>query len=166
MIPVVPLLIFYLVVGLNDLLARLTAQNPMQWSSNLLYLLLPFSFYGITTLRAEAQNPYPPSFKNYFDMAEWAGNNLPKNSIVCCRKPEFFYLFSNLHCINYAYTEDDQVFLKDLEDKKVDYIVIDRLGFSSTGKYEIPAINKNKDRFKPLHVIPQPETYLLQFIRK
>jgi len=36
-----------------------------------------------------------PDWVNYVKMSEWAGKNLPKDSLVACRKPSISYIYAN-----------------------------------------------------------------------
>jgi tetratricopeptide (TPR) repeat protein len=43
----------------------------------------------------DAFNSYTPDFQNYMLASKWAGDNLPSNSIVLCRKPDMSWIASN-----------------------------------------------------------------------
>ena len=36
-----------------------------------------------------------PDWKNYLTMCEWASENIPKDEVVACRKPELAYIYGN-----------------------------------------------------------------------
>jgi len=46
---------------------------------------------------------------------------------------------------------------------KVDFVVLEQLGYSSTGRYLYPAIMKHPDLFQPVMQLQNPDTYLLAF---
>jgi hypothetical protein len=76
-----------------------------------------------------------------------------------------FYLYSNTHTINYKYTEEGQELIDNLIEKQVDYVVLEQLGYSSTYRYLLPAIQNNPDKFEVIQKIGGPDTYLLRLIK-
>jgi len=166
MVPVIPLLIMLALYGLHLALVNITGKMKIGWNPLVLCVGLLMMSAPIKQLQAASEEPYPPNFQNYFDVATWAKENLPDTSIVCSRKPELFYIFSGLRGTSYQYTFNDTLLLEDLEQQGVDFVVIDQLGFSSTGKYLVPAVQKNMDRFEIIYQKPNPDTYLLRFKRK
>jgi hypothetical protein len=42
-------------------------------------------------------------------------------------------------------------------------VIIEQLGFSSTAKYLVPAVQKNPDKFEVVYQLKNPDTYLLKF---
>ncbi len=165
-VPVVPLLIMFSLYGIHLAFSNITQKMKISWNPLILCIGLLLMNTPIQQLKASSEEAYPPNFQNYFDVATWAKENLPDSSIVCCRKPELFYIFSGLRATNYDYTFNDTAQLKFLEEKGVDYVVIDQLGFSSTGKYLVPAVQKNMDRFEVIYQKSNPDTYLLRFKHK
>ncbi len=53
--------------------------------------------------------------------------------------------------------------LADFEKKGIDIVVVDQLGFRSTPEFLVPAVNAHINRFELLHVVPDPDTYILEF---
>ena len=83
-------------------------------------------------------------------------------------KPQMFWMESKLPGVNYKYTKDAKELLLDLVNKRVDFVVLDALGYSSTYLYLYPAIQQYPQYF-PVAVIrydKQPQMYLLQFDRE
>lgn len=115
-------------------------------------------------LHAYRNSDYPPAFKNYVELAKWASFNLPKGSLVACRKPEIFHLFYKGPAGGYPHTENQQEFLEGMKTSKSKYLVIDQLGYSSTARFAVPAIQNNPDYFKFVHKIDQPETYIFEYV--
>ena len=77
-----------------------------------------------------------------------------------------FWMESNLPGVNYKYTKDAKELLLDLVDKRVDYVVLDALGYSSTYLYLYPAIQQYPQYF-PEAVFHYDNThmYLLRYDR-
>lgn len=123
-------------------------------------LMLP----RLSTLQARAERPYPGGYYNYFQSANELGQKRGcTDTLVSVRKPALFYLFSNCHVTRYTFTTDDKALVRDMVEKQVDYVVLDRLGFSSTPRYLYPAIKKNSTLFQPVLKKEKPTTYVLQF---
>lgn len=130
------------------------------------YFLLLFSFLFVRPLEAMPANlktPMPANYVNYFEMAKWCKQNLPKDAIISARKPDMFILYSDLMTIGDKPSLDDKEVLDYFRKNGVDYVVIEQLGFSSTSKYLIPAVQKNQDKFTVALLLKDPDTYLLKF---
>lgn len=162
MLPIVPLLLFLILYSINSLFEILGHQLKVNWNSYVLCVAGIFLLAPLRLLGRMGEVPYPQAYQNYFDIAEWAKINTPENSIICCRKPELFYLFSERKCVNYPYSLNADSVFHFLEHAQVDFVVVEQLGYSSTGKYLLPAINKNSSRFKILRKQTNPETYFLK----
>ncbi|MCG8326785.1 MAG: phospholipid carrier-dependent glycosyltransferase [Chitinophagales bacterium] len=178
LLPVLPILIFLIVYALSWLLRKgLTLLKlPASYSP---FLLLPLIFlftqeytpnkdrqwqsYPLSRLSLEAKNTYNPKWKNYIEIAKYAKDNLGDSDIIACRKPQLFHIFSDRPTCKYAFEEDDGKLLESLKKNNVKYVVVDQLGYSSTGKYLVPAVNKNSQNFKKILHLKKPDTYLLQF---
>ena len=111
--------------------------------------------------------PYPPAYKNYFAIAEEINDDTQyRGSVVCCRKPELFeYYAPNVYTTNYLYSKNTEEVILDLVKKRVDYVVLEQLGYSSTGLYLYPAIMNHAELFFVILQYGNPDTYLLYFDR-
>ncbi|MDH6306799.1 hypothetical protein M2459_003445 [Parabacteroides sp. PF5-5] len=166
--PLLPFLEVSLMVGLYTVLTmgvqRLKiAQSLSPW---ILLVLVFFSYPKLEQLHAMNNMPFPPSYKNYFTIAEEVHKQLPSNTVVSSRKPMLFYMFSKTSVTNYLWTEDQEALIKGLVDSKVDYVVLEQLGYSSTPRYLYPAIQNNPELFPVVMHLPNPDTYLLKFERE
>lgn len=165
MISLIPFFIFFIVLGLYDLVNRFVTQKIFNAKLNALLLLpIVFLYIGKTkALNKEAEGVYIPAVANYFKVAEWTKNNLPKDAVVCCRKPSLFAIYSGGYASYYMNTPDEEQFIKHLDEKGVDYIVLDNMGYTSTSKYLYPVIQNNPLSFPVVHVVNEPETYLMRY---
>ncbi|PSQ75627.1 MAG: hypothetical protein BRD35_08550 [Bacteroidetes bacterium QH_7_62_13] len=121
---------------------------------------------GLNDLHAKANRAYPRAYYNYFQVANELGQKQGcRNTLVSCRKPALFYLFSNCHTTRYTSSTDATKVISDMVEKGVDYVVLAQLGYSSTSRYLYPAIQKNKDLFAPVMQKKEPNTYVLKFNR-
>ena len=91
---------------------------------------------------------------------------LPAETVVCSRKPSVFYVYAQCHVCNFKYTKDDVELIRGLINSKVDYVVLDQLGYSSTGLYLYPAIMKHRELFEDVATFRIPETSLIHFNRQ
>ena len=76
------------------------------------------------------------------------------------------YATSGLRGVHYLETEDDAKMIQGMLDKKVDYVLLEQLGFGSTYRYLIPCVQKHQDIFKVALHLPNPDTFLLLFDKK
>lgn len=168
LVTIAPLLFVLFYVGIYQLLCL--AFKPKPGLANALpFVFLLMVFFMVTPLQLQAEqakSPYPPAYKNYFAMATSIQEQAPKGTIVCCRKPELFtYYAPDAFAVHYKYSLDAETVLRDLIDKRVEFVVLEQLGYSSTGLYLYPAIQENIDLFPVVWHLPNPDTYLLKFER-
>ena len=91
---------------------------------------------------------------------------MPKGTVVACRKPEMFnYYAPNTITIYYKFTQNPLELIGDLLNKRCDLVILDMLGYSSTGLYLYPAIKAYPSVFKPIAHYKQPDTYIFMFNR-
>ena len=114
-------------------------------------------------LKTQAKAAYPQSYQNYFELAKWINRNAPANSVTCCRKGNLFYLFSKKYVTGYKNTLNTEDQIEFLKSKDVDYVVLEQLGYSSTGRYLYPAIQKYPEKFEIIQHLKDPDTYLMKF---
>lgn len=132
----------------------------------LLALLFIPSKKGIADEIAQSKQKYPVQYVQFFQMSKQLKKVAPKGSIVCSRKPQMFWMDSKLPGVSYKFTKDAKELLSDLVQKKVDFVVLDNLGYSSTYLYLYPAIQAYP-QFFPQAVLYYENThqYLLKFDR-
>ncbi len=183
-IPLIPIITFLFVFGLYKLVEfviqkaageNLKKVNPLVLQA---IIILPVLLYlgskmtpGVDKLEEAAGHKYHPKYTNYFALAEWAKLNTPEDAIICCRKPAMFSFFSNRQCHMYRKKENRELILENFIEVGVDYVVLDGLGYSSTGLYLQPAINKYRWKFENAKVVGNikkrdpmnPVNYLFKF---
>ncbi|MEE9372629.1 MAG: hypothetical protein V3V00_06205 [Saprospiraceae bacterium] len=116
----------------------------------------------ITKLNSYSKQNYPLSFANYFDLAIWTKNSINSDEIILCRKPAMFALFSDGKTNNYPYTQDKIEFYNGIKNSNSKYIVLDQLGYSSTGRFVLPRVNAEPEKFEVIYQTKEPKTYLLK----
>ncbi len=164
-LPVIPFLLFFLILGIYELLCYgLNKINIKRKLHPLFFLLLIFLFIPkIKFLHKQAKGVFMPKYKNYFEIAQWVNKNTDEDVIICCRKPHLFYLYADRRVTKYKYTLNTDELLEDLKSKQVDYVVLEQLGYSSTGRYLYPAVKEHSKKFPVVQHLKNPDTYLLKF---
>ncbi|MEM7548857.1 MAG: phospholipid carrier-dependent glycosyltransferase [Bacteroidota bacterium] len=164
-LPVIPILMGLFIYGLYQLIIFSLDKLTIKFSFNPLILSIFILFFlpEVKALNEKSYQRLSTNWKNYYEVAEWAKKNTPEGSVIACRKPSLFHLYSERFTNYYKYTPEDQVLLEDLKKKQVDYVVIDQLGYSSTVRYLYPAVQNNPLHFQVVYKTDNPETYLLKF---
>jgi len=166
-IPLTPFIAFCFYYGMLGILKKYINNEQMINKVPYVFLLIClFMFNPLNELRQISKMPYHPAYKNYFRIAETIKMQTTKNTIVCCRKPALFYVFGERFAVRYAYSLDDKVLIRGLIKNNVDYIILEQLGYSSTYRYLLPAIQKNTELFTSKIHLKNPDTYLLKFDKK
>ncbi len=160
-----PLLTMTLLVGIW---AALTQLIRLKWQDKsfpalILGLLILFAIPGLKAEHQMSQQKYPLQYRHFFQAAKDLKKIAPKGAVVASRKPQMFWLYSNLPGVVYKYSLDPQEVLQDLIAKKVDYVILDALGYSSTYRYLLPAIQRYPQYFPIIKHYEATHTYLLQF---
>lgn len=168
-VPIAPLITVCFYVGIYSL-ASLKIKSSSKSTVYLPYSFLIIGLLIFPKIKAqseEVKKPFPPPYENYFTIAKEMEKQVPKGTVCCCRKPELFNYFApDVFTVGYLYTTESDKLIQDLINKKVDYVVLEQLGFSSTGRYLYPALMANQDLFVVTWQLDNPDTYLLKFNRK
>ena len=171
MLPMVPILTLLALFGLVEI-PVLISEKLKKKEPWIIVLILPFLVYfglkdnfetRIGELENRAKGVYISKFKNYFDIATWANKNLPRDAVVSCRKGQLFYLYANRWVTGFANTLNQEELIEGLREKEVTHVVLDQLGYSSTSRYLYPAIKKYPGKFKVIHQLKNPDTYIMKF---
>jgi hypothetical protein len=159
--PLAGFIMFTSFYGLYALIVKFLKPTTKRWA--LVFLLMGFfHIANINELASQAKLELHPAYDNYFKIAK-AVKGQGKDYLVVCRKPSLFAYYSASRTSNYMSTTNDQALIQHLLDINADYVVIDQLGYSSTPRYLVPAIQKNPHLFKAAMHLPGPDTYLLWF---
>ena len=164
-IPIVPIAIFLALYAIKDLIAMAIGEGNAKYVPYTFLVLGLLYVKPIGKLEDQANEAMPANYVNYFEMAKWAKKNTPKDAVFSARKADMFVYYADRLCIGDKPSLDDKEVLDFFRKNKVDYVVIEQLGFSSTAKYLVPAVQKNQDKFDLVLQLPNPDTYLLKFKR-
>lgn len=172
LLPLVPLLTFLLVNGLYELILVLD-KRVFKLKNQ---LIIPLAFVALSLVAAklygdksdqklqrQSKATFNTSYQNYFKMANWIRENSSDTAVVCCRKGQLFYIYSNRYVTSYKNTLDIEEQIEYLISKQATYVVLDNLGYSSTQRYLFPAIKRYPNKFKEVLSLKDPDTYLLEF---
>ncbi|MBM3264608.1 MAG: hypothetical protein FJY97_14435, partial [candidate division Zixibacteria bacterium] len=168
LLPGVPFIVICVARGLHELLVRIVALIRLSFVPHPLWLSVGMLFYmtNLKLVAYAAYTPYQPEWQGYFELAKWAAVNTPPDAVIACRSPYLFAMYADRYTSFYANTLDDKEMLQAMEKGKVTHFVLDQLGFSSTARYLFPAIEKNMDRFTPIHQIKNPNDAYYQYLLK
>ena len=132
-----------------------------------LCLLFIGSRKGIEEEIRISKQKYPVPYVQFFSMAKQIKKSVPAGTIVCSRKPQMFWMYSKLPGVQYKYTKDAAELITDLVQKRVDYVVLDALGYSSTYLYLLPAVQQYPYLFpRVVMYYENTHTYLVWFDRE
>ena len=132
-----------------------------------LCLLFIASGEGIKSEIQQSKQKYPVPYVQFFSIAKQMKKKVPAGTVVCSRKPQMFWMESRLPGVQYKYTKDAKELIADLVEKKVDYVVLDALGYSSTYLYLFPAVQQYAYLFPEVIVhYENTHTYLVRFDRE
>jgi hypothetical protein len=164
--PLAPFVMLCFFYGLYELLVLGLKKTNVKPIKGLGYAFLIVSFMllpKMKELNLMAKADYYPAYKNYFEMAKAVKQNGNANMMICCRKAEMFHYFSGTYVNTYEFSLDDIAVIRHMYRTNVDYVVLEQLGYASTGRYLYPAIMKHPTLFEPVMHLQNPDTYLLAF---
>lgn len=171
--PVVPLIFLFLAMGVAITLrqlgqrAGLLGREGAKWLGGSMFALALAAGLSGTYFRTVEDLEYSPQWKSYFEAAEWLKQHAPKNSLVLARKPFLLHLASEQLTMRYLSTPDHEALIKHALNHRADFVVVDRLGFSETPQYLVPAIRSYKMLFEPVYVTAtRPQTHIFRIRRE
>ncbi len=165
LVPAIPILFYAILTSMDELLhllARALKKTASRVGVVFFFLFLLGSNIYETNNLARYTGQLPSEWANYFAASEWIKDNTESDVKIACRKPYLMNAIANRKATGYAWKEPDQV-IADFEQKNIEIVVIDQLGFRSTPEFLVPAIQAHVKRFKILHIVPNPKTYVLKF---
>jgi len=164
--PLAPFIAICFFLGLFEIAKWVLGKFKVKANPMLAYLILLIGFLMLPKMKElndMAKQDFPPAYKNYFQIAEAVKANGSPKMTVCCRKAEMFHYYSGTFVTMYDFSLDDRKVIATMVRTNVDFVVLEQLGYSSTGRYLYPAIMKHPDLFQPVMHLENPDTYLLAF---
>ena len=166
--PIIPLVYLFFYNGVFacvKLLLKDKLKDDTKWALILLFMIFPM-IKPLQVMHKQSAMPYNPAYRNYFHMAKEMNKKLPKGTVVSCRKPELFlYYAPNLYTTGYRFDTNPDSVIVQMMRQKVDYVIFDQLGYSSTPRYLLPAIQHRPQLYPVVWHLERPDTYLLKFER-
>jgi hypothetical protein len=165
-VPLVPFVIYYFLVGAAVLAGKLSSGfSPSLGKGLIAVVVFLLIISGITGLNKASRrlHIYPPAWQNYFQAARWCRENTPEESIFVARKPSLFYLRARRQVLNYPYTTDTEKMIAFMKENGVDYVIVGHLS-GTTGRYLVPAVQANREKFEVVHVVEDPNTVVLKTV--
>ena len=147
LIPILPFLYFYLVIGINKVFKKF----PPQIFYFVIVFLFIFNLHSSFSLKKISHKNLPSSLKHFFSLHSWINKNLPKKGIVISRKPTVTYFFTQHKSIIYPFSSPEKIWEK-IKKEKVKYIIIDEFS-RETYYYLLPFIYKYRKNLKLLYRI-------------
>lgn len=165
LVPAIPMLFYAALASVAELLGLLakTLKKTASRAGPVFFclFLLASNLFATDDL-ADRIGRLPPNWGNYFAAAEWIKNNADPHVKIACRKPFLMNAIANRKTSGYPWKTPDQI-VADFEKNGIGIVVVDQLGFRSTPEFLVPAVRARPDRFEVIHVIPNPDTYVLSF---
>ena len=165
LVPAIPILFYATLTSIDkllQLLAKIIKKTASRAGVVLFFLfILGSNIFELNYLAANIEK-LPPHWNNYFTAAEWIKDNTDPNVKIVCRKPYLMNAIANRKATGYLWKAPDQI-IANFKKKGIEIVVVDQLGYQSTPDFLVPAIQAHKNRFKIIHVIRNPDTYVLKF---
>lgn len=163
-LPLIPLFLFLTVVGLDSLMQSAMAKFKLKAPSGWLTLVLILPLMGtVKQLRDKTKEPYEAKYRNFFELGQFANENLPANAIIANRKPALFYLYANRYVAGIPNEVNYGKVIELFKQQGVTHVVIDQLGYASTSRYLLPVVQAEPEKFTVIRATSAPETYLIEF---
>lgn len=166
LLPLLPVMIIYLLLGLIRLSARIKYLIP---ALSIFFILVnTLAIFAqaraaVTNnrayLRGDHYAGYEPVWRRYFETIDWIKKNIPDDKIILNRKPEFVYLLSGHKSFIYPFTTNSDKMQASIN--QADYILLDYC-WNTTPMYLIPALNKEPDKYEVAYRTRPPEFYVLK----
>jgi hypothetical protein len=156
LLPLVPLAAVYLVEAINWAAAH---RRALAYSAAGICI----TFALIANLRAGPPFPYPDPFADFIEASKWVGEHTEPGAVVINRKPQILYWYGHRPGDVYPYTTDADSLMRFLDARHTRYVVVDNL-YGTTARYLVPAIQRHIDRFRLLHQVGNPPTYVLEYL--
>ena len=164
MLPVIPVMYLGMLMGVNCVLRLLFSKANKEFKSGWLVVPVLFLLPSVAVLHEQAKTPLHPAWQNYYAMAAWLSQNEKPDVVVSCGKPALFHLYSGTYTSRFAFSNDPESLIRELEAEQVDYVVLDQV-YPNTIRYLLPAIQTYPERFQQVHSLKNPETYLFKFVK-
>jgi 4-amino-4-deoxy-L-arabinose transferase-like glycosyltransferase len=161
LLPILPLLVWYLVVGFRELARRLKLPAIPAYAAGAIALVCLVSNVGQaqTSLRnlsdyakGDRFAGYDDAWRTYFQAAEWLRVHTDTNAVVVSRKPQFTYLYSGRKSFVYPFIADEKQVLGEIDRKGATHVFLETF-FGSSAQYLFPVIRDHPERFQQIGTV-------------
>ena len=133
----------------------------LAWSAAAVIVLFNLS-YNFT--KGNTAGRLTRDWTNYYSCADWVRTNTSKDAVVVSRKAELFYIRAQRKGYLYPYSHDPDSIVRNFRDNKVTHVVFDNFFWTrTTQKYLYPVYTKYPGMFKPVYMLKDPDTYIMEF---
>ncbi len=169
-IPIIPVLFVLFAYGIYCVINLILNKFNLK-STFVLQVIIPLAFLisiplfkpQIDVLHQKTKGKFSPNFQSYFELAIWTKENLPDSTLISCRKPSLFYVYSSRFSTGYKRSIVKEDVIEQFIRQGVDYVVVDELGYSSTARNLVPAMRAYPLKFKKVKQIGKTKTSLYKF---
>ncbi len=168
LLPILPVLVIYILLGLTSLRSRLAYALPAVAAFFILanlWAMLAMAQTAVADnlkyLRGDRYAGYSTDWRRYFEAIAWIKKNVPGDQVIMARKPEFVYLLSHHKSFIFPFTNDREEMVKSI--KTVDYIILDNFAWTGTSRrYLVPVLQEKPELYDIVYQTPPPEFYVLK----
>lgn len=175
LVPVFPILIYYLIIGVEAIWTKIFTKNTLMLLIPVYAIivacsaavLIPSIRMNVEMLRSYYKGDkfagYDSEWRSFYESADWIRKNSPEGSVVVSRKPTLFCLAAERKSYCYPFTHDRDSVLRSILHS--DYVLVDRVS-GTTRRYLIPAIAPHaQDMFDLAFVASDSSTCIIK-VRK
>ncbi len=165
LLPMLVIMMGFMIYGLYGLMNQFFSKDRAILLVNASCLILICAqIPSVLGLSLRSQSDYPKRFRDYFEASLWIKENTPKESVVVCRKPLLSFHFSGRPSIRWPNTSNQKDLLTSFKDNEVDYIIVDVLGYASTGENILPLFRTYPHKLEILKKMDVTPTFIGQHI--
>ncbi|ARN78730.1 hypothetical protein BST97_12405 [Nonlabens spongiae] len=169
--PLIPVLLLFLVLGIFQsvqfftrlLISSKSLKTSAAGAVVLICWICVYGFGSITYFNETSLRKIPANYLNFYNVAEWTKTNLKADDLIYTNKERIFHLHSGKKVMKINKIADQDLHLQYLIDHQVDYVVLEKLGFSSTTRYLKLLIDRYPEKFLETYKLESPDTYLFEF---
>ena len=171
LLPILPLLLWYLMAGLRDLARRLKLLKLPAYAAALLAVICLAANIGqagtnLKNLSDYAKGDrfagYDDAWRTYFQASEWLRDHTDPNAVVVSRKPVFTYLVSGRQSFVYPYVADEKQVLDDIDRRGATHVFLETF-FGSSTQYLYPVIRDHPERFQQIGSVGSGQVKVIIF---
>lgn len=155
LLPILPFIIFYFVVGFFKALDFLAKRSYRVYFAVFMCIFFIFNIFNLSVLPNSSQlgpENLPVSFGNFVSLHDWIKSNLHDKGNILSRKPTITYLFTDHKSVVYPFTSNPDKIWEAVSKDNIKYIIADEFS-RETYYYLLPFLYKYKDKLKLLYRI-------------